>query len=105
MRKRFLWFLIPSVLFLLAGLVGVGFGSYFIVAAQSPQEVSNIGEAFGVAFALVIILTIGIVVLVFGALLILIGTPLFIGGLSTYKKDKKTYLENKENNERVVEKS
>ena len=93
MRKRFLWFLIPSILFLVVGLLGVGFGSYFVVVAYSPAEAQSLGEALGIAFGIVIILALGIIFIVAGALLILIGTPLFIGGLSTYNKDKKMYLE------------
>lgn len=93
MRKRFLWFLIPSIIFLVVGLVGVGFGSYFVVAAYTPAEAQSLGEALGMAFGIIIILTLGIVFIIVGALLILIGTPLFIGGLSTYKKDKKVYME------------
>lgn len=105
MRKRYLGLLITSIILLVLGLIGVGFGSYFIAATYSPQEVNNLGEAFGMAFALVIILAIGITVLVFGIFLILIGTPLFIGGLSLYNKDKKAYLENNGHNEKVVKKS
>ena len=101
MKKRFLWFLIPSILFLVCGLVGIGFGSCFIVAANSPAEAESLGEALGLAFGIVIMLALGIVVLVAGIMLILIGTPLFIGGLSTYKKDKKVYLENTEHHEKV----
>ena len=100
MRKRFLWFLIPSILFLVVGLLGVGFGSYFVVVAYSPAEAQSLGEALGIAFGIVIILALGIIFIVAGALLILIGTPLFIGGLSTYNKDKKVYLEN--NKDKVV---
>lgn len=100
MRKRFLWFLIPSIIFLVCGLVGVGFGSYFIVVANNPAEVDSFGEALGMAFGLMIILVMGIAVLIAGIFLILIGTPLFIGGLSTYNKDKKVYLEN--NKDKVV---
>ena len=95
MRKRFLWFLIPSIIFLVVGLAGVGFGSYFVVAAYTPAEAQSLGEALGMAFGIIIILTLGIVFIIVGALMILIGTPLFIGGLSTYKKDKKVYLDNK----------
>ncbi len=95
MRKRFLALLIPSIILLVAGLIGVGFGSYFIAATQSPQEVSNLGEAFGMAFALVIIMAIGVAVLCCGLFLIIIGIPLFIGGLSLHNKDKKAYLEKK----------
>lgn len=105
MRKRFLALLIPSIILLVIGLLGVGFGSYFIGSAYNTPDVGSLGEAVGMAFGVTVLISIGASVLIVSLLCIVIGTPLFIGGLSTYKKDKKTYLENKGHNERVVEKS
>lgn len=96
MRKRYLGLLIPSIVLYVLGLIGVGFGSYFIVSTQSPQEVANLGEALGMAFAIAIIIAIGACVLAFGLVLIIVATPLFFGGLTLRNKDKKAFLENKD---------